>query len=199
MSCLMNAQAGQAGDVLGGRKVGKSVLAEMAEIKLAASMIQLGARLQILMSETSLSRERLSRLYRELRNQLPPKGMLPFSVDWHMTWMPNIHSSVFCDIYQFMLRHTGRRGIEALVVAYRAYLEHMYAPGVREEPVLSFTRAWTMVRFFDAGMLQMRCCSDCGGRFVTYAHDLGNHFVCGLCRLPPRAGKRLGENRRRRD
>jgi flagellar transcriptional activator FlhC len=174
---------------------GKSVVAEMQEIHLAASMIRLGARLQLLLSETSLSRERLSRLYREIRRELPPKGMLPFSADWHMTWMPNIHSSVFYNIYLFMLAHTGQKGIQAQIQAYRAYLEQMYGNSPGDEPLLSFTRAWMMVRFFEAGMLQMNSCNCCGGHFVAHAHEPGERrFVCGLCRLPPRAGKKRNPN-----
>src|SRR5262245_16670109 len=72
----------------------KSVSQEADEILLASAMISLGARLQVLESETSLSHDRLARLYREIRGCSPPKGMLPFSVDWFMTWLPNIHSSL---------------------------------------------------------------------------------------------------------
>lgn len=170
---------------------GRSVVAEMQDIHLASSMIRLGARLQLLLSETSLSRERLSRLYREIRHELPPKGMLPFSADWHMTWMPNIHSSVFYNIYLFMLANTDQKGIQAQIQAYRAYLTQMYGGHGTDEPVLSFTRAWMMVRFFEAGMLQMNTCNCCNGHFVAHAHEPGDRrFVCGLCRLPPRAGKK---------
>src|SRR3546814_10481255 len=70
----------------------KSVSGEAEEILLATDMIHLGARLQVLQAETSLSYDRLARLYREIRGCSPPKGMLPFSVDWFMTWLPNIHS-----------------------------------------------------------------------------------------------------------
>lgn len=49
-------------------------------------LITLGARLQMLESETQLSRGRLIKLYKELRGSPPPKGMLPFSTDWFMTW-----------------------------------------------------------------------------------------------------------------
>lgn len=48
-------------------------------------LITLGARLQMLESETQLSRGRLIKLYKELRGSPPPKGMLPFSTDWFMT------------------------------------------------------------------------------------------------------------------
>lgn len=45
-------------------------------------LITTGARLQMLESETQLSRGRLIKLYKELRGSPPPKGMLPFSTDW---------------------------------------------------------------------------------------------------------------------
>jgi flagellar transcriptional activator FlhC len=69
----------------------KSVVSEAQEIQLAIELIKLGARLQLLESEVSLSRERLIKLYKELKGMSPPKGMLPFSTDWFLTWQPNIH------------------------------------------------------------------------------------------------------------
>src|SRR5690554_2364311 len=164
----------------------KSVVREGEEIQLAIDLIRLGARLQLLESETSLSRERLVRLYKELRGVSPPKGMLPFSVDWFMTWLPNIHASLFYNIYSFMEKHTPSTGVRAISSAYRLYLEHVSA---EQEPLLSFTRAWTLVRFFDGGMLEMSPCTQCGGHFITRAHDPHQHFVCAICRPPPRACK----------
>ena len=59
----------------------KSLMAEAVQIKLASDLIKLDARLQVLESETQLSRERLIRLYKEIKQKSPPKGMLPFSTD----------------------------------------------------------------------------------------------------------------------
>lgn len=56
----------------------KSVLGEVREVQLAIQLIQLGARLQFLESEVGLSRERLIRLYKEIKGVSPPKGLLPF-------------------------------------------------------------------------------------------------------------------------
>ena len=44
----------------------KSLISEAKQIRLAIELIQLGARLQLLELETSLSRERLLKLYKEL-------------------------------------------------------------------------------------------------------------------------------------
>ena len=45
-------------------KKNKSILDESKDIQLAIELIQLGARLQLLESETSLSRDRLVKLYK---------------------------------------------------------------------------------------------------------------------------------------
>lgn len=170
----------------------KSVAKEASEIFLASEMITLGARLQVLQAETSLSYDRLARLYREVKGCSPPKGMLPFSVDWFMTWLPNIHSSVFHSIYQFMDTRSPAKKSQALVEAYRLYLEQASTGRADEpfgEPVLSFTRAWMLVRFFDSSMLQLSYCERCKGGFVAHAHDPQKGFICAICRPPPRAGK----------
>jgi len=166
----------------------KSVVTEAQEIGLAIELIKLGARLQLLESETSLSRERLLKLYKELKGVSPPKGMLPFSTDWFITWQPNIHSSLFMGIYRYLQEHAKISGIEAIMKAYQLYLEQA-EPDSNGEPVLSLTRAWTLVRFFDSKMLMTTSCGDCGGHFVVHRLDLHDHFTCGLCHMPSRAGK----------
>ncbi|MES2932071.1 MAG: flagellar transcriptional regulator FlhC [Pseudomonadota bacterium] len=166
----------------------KSVVSEAQEIQLAIELIKLGARLQLLESEVSLSRERLLKLYKELKGVSPPKGMLPFSTDWFVTWQPNIHSSLFINIYKYLLAHAGISGIEAVMKAYKLYLEQVSSNG-DDSVVLSLTRAWTLVRFFDVKMLSMACCEKCGGNFVVHHFDLHNGYMCGLCNMPSRAGK----------
>ncbi|RIX78178.1 flagellar transcriptional regulator FlhC [Acidovorax cavernicola] len=165
----------------------KSILGEVRQVQLAVELIGLGARLQFLEAVVALSRERLIRLYKELKGVSPPKGLLPFSTDWYMTWLANIHSSMFYNIYRFMLDEAGEDELPALIKAYRLYAEQVQAQG--SEVVLDFTRAETMVRFFDSDMLQLSPCSRCGGHFVAHAHDNKNGYVCVLCRPPSRAGK----------
>ncbi|HJW54083.1 MAG TPA: flagellar transcriptional regulator FlhC [Burkholderiaceae bacterium] len=166
----------------------KSVVTEAQEIQLAIELITLGARLQLLESETSLSRERLLKLYKELKGVSPPKGMLPFSTDWFITWQPNIHSSLFISIHKYLVEHAQISGIQAIVKAYRLYLEQVECES-NAEPVLSLTRAWTLVRFFESKMLTTASCVECGGQFVVHRLDLHDHYTCGLCHMPSRAGK----------
>lgn len=165
----------------------KSVVSEAREIGLAIELIELGARMQMLEAEVNLSRERLLKLYKEVRQESPPKGMLPFSADWFTTWQPNIHSSLFMAYYRFMRENAGIENLQAILKAYRMYQDHVRQHGM--ECVLSLTRAWTLVRFFDAKMLKMATCCECGGHFVAHGYDLTDNYVCGLCNVPARAGK----------
>jgi len=165
----------------------KSVVSDAEQVQLAAELARAGARLQVLESETTLSRERLLRLYKEVRGVSPPKGMLPFSTDWFMSWMPNIHASIFINIHSYLVAHTPVRGIRAVLAAYKLYAEHVEIHGL--EQVLSFTRAWSLVRFFEAKLLDTACCKSCHGRYVLHTMDLHSDYVCGLCNVPSRAGK----------
>lgn len=165
----------------------KSVIEEAEDIQRAAEMVRLGARMQMLEAETKLSRERLLKIYKEVRGVSPPKGMLPFSTDWFITWQPNVHASLFMGFFRFFQTTANLQGLDAILKAYHLYLDHIEAEAM--EPVLSLTRAWTLVRFFDADLLHMAPCTTCGGHFVAHAYDPTQHFVCGLCNMPSRAGK----------
>jgi flagellar transcriptional activator FlhC len=165
----------------------KSVVSEARHIQRAIDLINLDARLQVLEAETDLSRERLLRLYKEVKRKSPPKGMLPFSTDWFMTWQPNIHSSLFMNIYTYLIKSAPLDEIDAVIKAYRLYLEHIDAQKLPS--VLSITRAWRLTKFAEAGMVTLTPCKQCGGHFVVHAMDLHDKFVCGLCDMPSRAGK----------
>lgn len=165
----------------------KSLLREFEQVQLAVELIELGARLQVLETETDLSRARLVRLFKEVRGMSPPKGMLPFSTDWFITWMPNIHSSLFYNTFQRLHQELGCTRMEAFVKAYRLYLEQVETDD--SEAVLGLTRAWTMIRFFENDLLQLSRCTRCSGRFVAHAHSPDHDYVCGICRPPSRAGR----------
>ena len=170
--------------------VAKSVLNESRQIERAVALIQLGARLQVLESETDLSYERLLRLYKEVAGRSPSKGQLPFSTDWFLTWQPNIHASLFLNTYEYLTKATALEDIDAIMKAFKLYTEQIAACGV--EPLLSITRAWRLIKFVDNQMLSMTKCSRCGGHFVTDPYENSRHFECGLCVPPARAGKSTG-------
>ncbi len=168
------------------KRAAKSVLNESRQIERAALLIGMGARMQVLESETTLSYERLIRLYKEIAGKSPSKGQLPFSTDWFLTWQENIHSSLFLNIYEYLGKGMELDSVELLTKAYRLYSEQIEIAQV--EPLLSFTRAWRLVKFVDAGMLTRTACVECKGQFVTEMYE-NRGYTCGLCNPPARAGK----------
>jgi flagellar transcriptional activator FlhC len=104
-----------------------------------------------------------------------------------MSWQPNVHSSLFINIYNFITTYSDTQGVDALIKSYKLYLEHIYANGL--EQVLSLTRAWTLVRFVDSEVLCIAPCRKCKGKFLVHSLDIHSNHVCGLCNIPSRAGK----------
>lgn len=165
----------------------RSLLNDNHQIQRAIRMIELGARLQMLQAETELPYERLLRLYKEVAGRSPSKGQLPFSADWFMTWQPNIHSSLFFNIYTYLQKGTALEDGDAIVKAYELYCGEVNGYGVA--PLLSITRAWRLVRFVDSGLVTAVRCSRCHGHFINHPYEIESRFVCGLCEPPARAGK----------
>lgn len=168
----------------------KSLLDENRQVNLAVQLIQLGARMAVLESETTLSHERLVRLCREVTGQSPSKGQLPYSTDWFIGWQPNIHASLFLNIREHLDKASAIDRIELLIKGWQLYRDEVRLMGV--EPILTVTRAWRLVRFVESDMLCLTPCSRCRGQFVAHAHEWTHgtrRFVCGLCEPPARAGK----------
>lgn len=167
-------------------KCRRSLVADARDVERVRQLIKLGARIQLLEALSILPRERLTRIYKEVRGVSPPKGMLPFSTDWFVTWQPNIHGSLFINLYRRAIKAADLDDADALILAYRLYREQVTLMGL--EALLSITRAWRLIRFVDAGMLTTAACNDCGGQFVVHAFDLVTGYRCGLCAPPSRAG-----------
>lgn len=165
-----------------------SIIDDAREVVRASALIELGARMQVLESELALPRDRLIRLYHEIKGESPPKGMLPSSADWYMTWQANIHASLFYNMYAFLKDEAGCSHLDALTKGFRLYREHCAHNGL--EMQLDLTRAWTLVRFFNGGLLQLTACRRCAGKFVIHKYDAPDGKVCAICQPPSRAGKR---------
>lgn len=167
----------------------RSLVGDSLDIQRAVELIKLGARLPVLEAETHLSYEKLLKLYKEVEGKSPSRGMLPFSTEWFVSWQPNVHSSLFVNIYEYITKSSDIESIDAIIKAYRLYLETV--DGKNLERVLSITRAWRLIRFIDAGMMTLTRCHECRGHYVVHTHELTAGYVCGLCRPPSRAGKSL--------
>ncbi|ECC3466251.1 flagellar transcriptional regulator FlhC [Salmonella enterica subsp. enterica] len=164
----------------------ESILQELEDTQLAIELISPGARMQLLEHTVRLSRGKMTRLYKELRGTPPPKGMLPFSADWFMNREHNVHSSLFCNIFDCIKKQSpGEPPVKILIRAYRAYLK--YAGNTE---TLSLTRAWILRRFVDSGILDYTPCCKCGGKFITHAGEPVHDYQCVMCHPPSRAVKK---------
>lgn len=153
----------------------------------AKELIELGARMQVLEDLTPMPREKLLRLYKEVRGCAPARGLLPFSTEWFLEWQPSIHTALYLSqrnsLKKLAIEDTPK---ELLPQSYRAYIDCLAC--AKMPTVLSLTRAWSLERFLQAKMLREVECSKCEGVFVAHSHDPVRGFVCGLCKAPPRAG-----------
>lgn len=172
----------------------KKIIGGIEESRIAVELINLGARMQVLETETSLSRRWLLKLYKEIKGCSPSKGMLPFSPEWYMSWEQNIHSSIFYNIFCYLKKKLapGNRNVEIMIKSYKLYLENVLSSCDGEQvAVLTLTRAWTLLRFMDCGMIKFTRCESCGGSFVIVPSFLTKPFVCCLCSPPSRATKKI--------
>jgi len=173
------------------KPVHRKVLDDARQIELATRMIRCGARLQVLEAETSLSYDRLSHLYHEIRGCSPSKGLLPFSESWYLSWRANLHASLFYSLFVAIEKaRPNLPEVECLIRAYQLYEGNEIAceGGERKEPYLTFTRAWMLVRFVRrADALKLSHCQDCGIGFLTHTHTHGLTLRCAVCNPPPRA------------
>ena len=167
----------------------KSLVAELQQVQLAIELIELGARLQVLEYETALSRSRLIQLYKETKGTSPRRARLPFSTGWFITGHPNIHASLFYNYYRQLDEAGGQKRIDCLIKAYRLYIEQVQQSADAHELVLDMTRAWTLLRFIDNGLLEVAPCRPCGSLFVVLAHSPVRHYVCATCRPSSRTGQ----------
>lgn len=171
------------------RQKSNSVTDDLSQISMAADLIKHQPRLQMLTELTNLSRDRLLNLYKEINNASPTKGQLPFSTDYFLVWNGNVHASLFYNRYLWFKSNSSLPMGAMLAKAYSYYKDELAAMQIPIE--LSITRAWMLVKYFDAGMLTLTPCVQCGGHFVTDTYDLQAGYCCGFCKKPPRAGSCL--------
>lgn len=154
---------------------------------LAIELARVGARPQLIMAETGFSKDRARKIYFEATGEHPAKGQAPYSANQFVdVWRLNIDASLFVNIHFSITSQSQITPIDALIKSYKLYLEHVY---LRDTPRdLSFTRAWTLLRLINAGMLCIKQCSKCGGKFIALPSVKKVIFQCVFCR--PEVGRR---------
>ena len=159
-----------------------TLAAEAQALTQAAALMRLGARRPVIEAETGLSGERLTRLFREVTGQAPSRGQLPHSPDWFLGGAVALQAALFDAWHRRIRSQGGASGLQALTTAYRLYLEEVQRLGL--DPVLDFTRAWSLQRFLAGGLLVRRPCPQCGLLHLAAPHQPGRAVPCAGCRGP---------------
>lgn len=166
----------------------ESYIDQIDRALLAVKLARVGARPQLIMAETGLSKDKARKIYFDATGKHPGKGQAPYSADWfvrlHKT---NIDSSLFVNIHRSITSKSQITPVDALIKSYKLYLEHVYLRGDTHRE-LSFTRAWTLLRLVDAGMLDLVKCEKCEGKFIALPSVRNNKYLCVFCR--PEVGRR---------
>lgn len=165
-----------------------SPLERCQQTLIALQFIELNTPIRIIALETGLGTGMLRKMYQEHTGCLPPRGTLPFSADWFLQWRPNMHASLFANLYLDLI-DTELKSAERLTAAYRHYMSEL-ACFDDSEPLLSMARAWTLLRFFRGQILQLTPCHHCQAHYISSAYQPSSSFACGICRTPSHAGYR---------
>ena len=162
-----------------------SLADEARAVTQAVALMRLGARRPVIEAETGLSGERLTRLFREVTGQAPSRGQLPHSPDWFLGSAVALQAALFDAWHRRISAQGGANGLQVLITAYRLYLEELQRLGL--QPVLDFTRAWSLQRFLAAGLLVRRPCPQCGLPHLAAPQPLAKPQPqrCGGCKAAP--------------
>ena len=116
---------------------------------------------------------------------LTSEGLVRLNID-AKNWQEAIQKSADALLQNGKITHAY---IDAIIKAYSLYQQQVIEQDTEVEPVLSMTRAWTLVRFVESKMLKLKSCTCCGGEYIVNTYDLNQNYVCNLCHVPSRAGK----------
>ncbi|MBB4865406.1 flagellar transcriptional activator FlhC [Pseudomonas nitritireducens] len=165
----------------------KSLLEQHAQVTRAINLLGAGARIQVVLQETEVSKHKLLKLYREISGVSPPKGQIPYSKHWFLKWNQNIHASLFYNYYlAISAQNREMDKMDVFMSAIRLYHSQV---GFEDGDVpLVVTRAWMLLKFMETDQLRMTRCTSCSGWFVT---DFVQHsnYACVICQPPARVGR----------
>jgi Flagellar transcriptional activator (FlhC). len=155
---------------------------EMQRYRQAERLLQLGARVPVVVDMTRLSSWFLRKLSLEINGVSPKKGQIPNSDQWYLRRKNLLQSSLFCQIYQKLMQLTDVPTDECtlLMEGYAQWRATIVACGL--EPQLSIDRAWWLIKAIKMRSLQPCRCRDCQGQFLQPWSRVRHNFRCESCR-----------------
>lgn len=154
-------------------------------LELAKQAFELGARTPVVQTITGLSRAELVRVFHSLPQMHSNPGRTPNSRDWifRANLIVAVHIARFYAVFNY-LQKSGIAPAEALVAAYRRYLQHM-GHDVR----LTFDRAFTLVTLVtglwtdEEPALEPVICGVCESLYIGTIGQQPDSHKCPLCQV----------------
>lgn len=160
---------------------------EMYRYRQAERLLQMGARVPVVVDMTRLSSWFLRKLSYEINGVPPKKGQVPNSDQWYLRRKNLLQASLFCQIYQKLtnLTDTPMDECTLLMEGYAQWREVILSCGL--VPQLTIDRAWWLIKAIKIRTLQPCRCLDCRGPFLQAWSRVRYNFRCESCRTQRRS------------
>jgi len=169
----------------------------------AEQLIRLGARPPIVSTLCNLSRKLVIRIYKNIHQQAPKQGMLPYDTSWIVrSTANNIHASIFLGIRHDLsiLSSPADLSTRIFITAYELYgrviaktppvHNKTYQDGSQSIP-LDINRAWFLSRQLDTSDIQFKTCYRCQVRYLGIKNLPTPFYQCPICDVwTDRSGRR---------
>ncbi len=160
----------------------RALQTEIQQYRNAERLLQLGARVPIVMEMTRLSSWFLRKLSLEITGEAPRKGQVPNSDQWYLRRHNNLEASLFCAYYD-TLKRTLQSDIDDCTLLVASYSQlHNVLEVAGLAAAMSIDRAWWLVKLLQIKTLRRLRCRVCNGSYLQAWGKLEKNFLCWGCR-----------------
>lgn len=164
-----------------------SPLQDQRIISIAAEMIKRGARVPVVEAMLPIRHNVADALYNEVTGEAAKTGPLPCNHLWYVNTlypMRIVQSSILYGFHKAISKKSPNAlQAEILIAAYDLYVSHCESIGA--EQLITFCRAWHLLREIKIKNLIMAKCSCCSSSFVFDSTKLHFNYECPLCKRSP--------------
>jgi flagellar transcriptional activator FlhC len=151
---------------------------ELGRYQTAQQLFSVGARVPIVRELTQLSPWLLRKFYVDTTGEKPSRGPIPSSVEWYLTGINHLQSSLFLQYYQSVQVHEGEVNASYLLLAYQMWRSSWALTQLKS--TLSFDRAWWLIKLIRSDLIKGQACRVCRGIYIVGLKRLGT-YRCPRC------------------